>query len=220
VLTVIPTKSVAFSSSNLAYAPDARQPLDDHGNPIQPNIEFGAGPSNLSPEQFQPGLTLGLTSDTPSVMHAIRRLSNAPKALWENKTFDPNGVPNVDPSKALTQSTIPDALVGLTLIPYTSNVDYTRSVPLESLLFTLDDIEPFAWSPGVPPTTDPFTDQTVAGTIAAPAVNKVRGMLLGALAAQGVIVDTTVDVSRLANPDNDDLQAAPRLQLLGEQAAA
>ena len=92
-------------------------------------------------------------------------------------------------------------------------------MPLESLHFTLDDnVQPFAWSPGIAPTSDTFTGQTVAGTITAAAVDGVRSLLLGAMAAQGVTVGTTVDVANLAHPANNDLQAAPRLRLLGEQA--
>lgn len=68
----------------------------------------------------------------------------------------------------------------------------------------------------MPPEGDRFTGQTVAGTIADPAVAGVRGALLGALAAQGVTVSTTVDVSQLAGPATTGLQAAPRLRLLGE----
>lgn len=228
VLTVIPNKSATFAKdpdlptlANVAWAPDARQPLDSSGKPIAPNQAFGAGPANVSPDNFQPTLALTVTSQEDSTFHAVRRFLNAPKALWENKAFDQQtGVPQVDPQTALTQGTIANALVGLTLIPYLDRADRLLPIPLESLLFTLDTMQPFAWSPGVPPTADPFTGETVAGTITAPAVATVRSALLGALAAQGVAVSAAVDVSRLENPANDDLQAAPRLRLLGEQAAA
>jgi hypothetical protein len=93
-------------------------------------------------------------------------------------------------------------------------------VPLESLLSSRDGQQSFGWSPGVPPSSDPFTDQTVAGTIIAPAVAGVRRALLDALAGLGVTVTTTVDVSRLAREATTDLQAAPRLRLLGEARQA
>lgn len=232
VLTVIPSKAVVFSpyqpdpkqpaQTNLTWADDAQQPHNADGTLTAINTDFGVGPSQITPMQFQPSLTLKMASPEDEVLLAIRRFTNAPKALWENKTYDPHGVPQVDPSTALTQSGIPNALVGLTLVPYVTEPDILpRAVPLDSLLFTLDDnVQPFAWSPGIAPTRDTFTDQTVPGTIIAATVAGVRSLLLGAMAAQGVTAATTVDVTSLAHPANNDLQAAPRLRLLGEQALA
>jgi hypothetical protein len=229
VLTVIPSKAVTFQPDpvdpdkdhqkfeNLSLAPDSEQPQGPDKKAITPATGFGAGPAGLAPAGFQPKLTLALRSGTTSVLHAYRRLGNAPKALWEHKSFDPGrGVPRVDPATGLTDATIPDALTGLTLIPYLDQADWTRPVPEESLLSSRGGRLPFGWSPGLPPEGDPFTGETVAGSIAAPAVAGVRGALLGALAAQGVAVSTTVDVSRLAGPATTGLQAAPRLRLLGE----
>ena len=227
LLTLIPNKVVTFDpdpkthKTNIAWAPDAQQPADKNGNPIEPNNDFGVGPVNLLPDQFQPKLELSLASPEDSVLQAIRRLTNAPKALWENKTFDAHGVPQVDPKTGLKESTIPHALIGLTLIPCVAPPDHTLPIPLDSLLFTLSGpIRPFAWSPGMAPTADWFTHQTVADTIAAPEVASVRGALLCALEAQGVCVNTAVNVAGLTNPANNDLQADPRLRLLGEQTPA
>jgi hypothetical protein len=164
-------------------------------------------------------LTLSLSSPTTSAVRAYRQVSSAPKALWENKRFDPQtGVPQVNPATGLTEATIPDVLTGLTLIPYLDRPDRTLPVPLESLLFSPDGRQPFAWSPAVPPDSDPFTDQTVADTIANPGVAAVRTALLDALAGQHVTVNTTVDVARLASEATTDLQAPPRLRLLGGPA--
>lgn len=222
VLTVIPSKHVVFGpDQNITYAPDSEQPADKDGKAIQPNTDFGAGPAALSPAAFQPTLTLAVSSPASSVLRAYRRFGNAPKALWENKSFDQaTGVPQVDPATGLTQATIPDALTGLILLPFSDRQDRTLPIPLDSLLFRLDAEERFAWSPGVPPASDPFTNQTVAGTIGTPALAAVRSTLLAALAGQGVTVTTTVDVSRLASLATTDLQAAPRLRLLGEPPAA
>jgi hypothetical protein len=229
VLTVIPSKLVAFETDpdpgqrglvNVAYAPDSEQPAGSDHKPIDPASDFGAGPAGLPSASFQPKLTLSVSSPTTSILHAYRRFTGAPKALWENKSFDHNGVPHVDPKQGLTDSTIPNALTGLTLIPFLDRPDRTLPVPLESLLFTLDAEEAFAWSGATPPASDPFTDQTVAGTIATTTVAAVRNALLGALAGQGVSVSTSVDVSRLADPARTDLEAAPRLRLLGEPPTA
>jgi hypothetical protein len=225
VLTVIPSKNVVFDPdpdphqpglSNLGYAPDAEQPADQDGNPIVPNTGFGVGPAGLAPAAFQPKLTLKLSSAAPSVLRAYRRFSNAPKAFWEYKEFDPDhGVPQVDPATGLTEATIGDTLTGLTLVPYLDRADRTLPVPLDPLLVTLAAWETFGWSPATPPATDPFGDQTVAGTITTGSVPAVRSALLGALAGQGVTVTTAVDVSRLGSAATTDLEAAPRLRLLG-----
>jgi hypothetical protein len=223
VRTVIPSKHVVFQPDpdpsrpglvNLAYAPDSEQPLDKNGNPIVPNTDFGVGPAGLPAADFQPEIALELSSPTTSVLHAYRRFANAPKALWEKKNFD-NGVPVVDPATGLTEATIPDALTGLALIPYLDREDRTVPVPLESLLATRGRDKTFGWSPGLPPASNPFTDQTVAGTIGTPVVTAVRRALLDAVAGQGLTVDPDVNVSRLASPATTDLQAPPRLRLLG-----
>jgi hypothetical protein len=231
VLTVIPNKDVVYDPDpdprlpgfvNLAYAPDSEQPHNADGQLIVPATDFGAGPAGVRPGDFTPVLSLSLASAEESVLHAYRQFSGAPKALWENKTFDTggHGVPQVNPSTVMTESTIPDTLTGLTLIPYLDRPDRTLPVPVESLLFTLDAEENFAWSPGAPPASDPFTGQTVAGTIGAAPVAGVRTALLEALNGQGVAVDTTVNVARLASPSSTDLEAPPRLRLLGGPAAA
>jgi len=221
VLTVIPSKQITLAEDpdrpgfhNLAWAP--QQPTRG-GAPITPNTAFGCGPANLSPAAFQPGLTLSLASQEDSVFHATQQLASAPKALWQNQTFTSHGVPRIDPKTGLVDTTIPDTLAGVALVPYLDRPDHTTPVPLSSLLYTLDDVQPFAWSPGVPPTSDPFTDQTVAGTIATPIVTAVRTTLLEALAGQGIAIDAVVSIAELANPGGDDLQAAPRLRLLGQQ---
>ena len=224
VLTLIPSKDVIFTTKGevrLECAPAAEQPKDPHGNPIVPATDFGVGPVGIPADLFTPQLTLTVSSPASSVLHAYRRLTNAPKALWEDKKRFEHGVPLVDPASGLTRATIPDTLTGFTLIPHLDSADILVAVPLESLLSTLTAPEqPFAWSPGVPPASDSFTDETVADTIAAPGVTDVRDLLLDALAGQGVTVSTAVDVSGLASTATAGYQVSPRLRLLGEQPAA
>ncbi len=224
ILTVVPSKNVVLSPdpaspdvSNLQWAPDNQQPHNPDGSVIAPNLDFGVGPVNIAPADFQPELTISVNGPADTTFDVVRRFSNAPKALWERKSFDAHGTPLVDPSSGLTQATISNALVGLTLQPNAPRPDRTLPVPLESLLFNLDDIETFAASPGIPPDSNPFTDQTVAGTITAPAVEAVRLALLFAIAAQGMPVSSAVDVSALAHLGGNELEAAPVLRLLGEQ---
>ena len=242
VIFVIPVKSATFEAdpqvpgfANLLWAPDSMQPVDGSGTvivpagwlgadgkPIDPSTDFGVGPANIAAADFKPALTLSLAAgaDQRSKLLAVRQLTNAPKALWEQKSFDANGVPQVDPAKALTESSVANALIGLKLIPKVDPPDFTRPIPLEALLFTLDGVEPFAWSTGAAPASDPFASETVAGTIAAAGPTRVRSAMVGALAGQGVILDSAIDVSRLANPAGNELSETPRLRLLGEQKGA
>jgi hypothetical protein len=220
VITQIPVKQTTFSG---AVSLASQQPTDSQGNPIEPNTNFGVGPAAILPADFQPELTLTLTVEpkTESQLAAVYRLGNSPKALWENKTFDGNGVPQVDPGKALTDATVTNTLQGYTLIPVVTPPDHTLPIPVEALLFDLDvaHIQPFAWSTPTVPTTDPFTTETVASTINTAGVTGVRNQLLVALQQQGITLNPQINVASLANPANNDLMAPPRLRLLGEQKA-
>ena len=222
VLTVIPAKSVELtgcgdSVNNLFFAHDSQQPSDVAGNQIPFTSDFGVGPANIKPCDFDSSLKVSMNSPENTSLRAAYRLANVPKGLWECKDFNEHGVPKVDPATALTQASKPNALVGLTLVPMVKPPDCTRPVDLESLLFTYGESQPYAWSPGIPPAGNPFTNETVAGTIEASAVESVRDVLLSALAVQGVTVEKAIDVSSLSKQGNNDLQAAPRLRLLGAQ---
>lgn len=218
VLTLIPSKSTTFSG-NVSLGP--QQPTDGHGNEIQPNLEFGAGPAGIQPPDFQPTLAVDVTTVEESSFDAVRRLSNSPKALWENKTFDSNGVPQTDPTTALSATTVPNTLQGYDLVPTVVPPDHTLPIPLETLLFTLDEhIQSFSWSTPTVATTDSFSSQTVAGTINTSTVNGVRNQLLNAILQQGISLNPQINVASLADPANNDLLAAPLLRLLGEQRAA
>lgn len=218
VTTAIPFKSATWGGI-ASQAPDAQQPHDASGALIQPNTSFSAGIAGIAAGDFNPALSIQVESGEDSSLLGVRVLRNAPKALWETKNFS-NGVPQEDPATALTQTTIPNALSGFVLIPEAPEPDHTLEIPLPVLEFTLEDVQPFAWSTPAYATTDPFTTQTVAGTITSPAVAGVRAAILGALAGQSLPVDTSVAVQGLANPANNDLMAAPALRLLGEQRAA
>lgn len=215
VTTLIPAKDTTWKGI-AQLAPDAMQPHDDSGQPIAPNTSFSGGISGISADDFQPTLTIDVESVEDSTLYGVRVLRNAPKALWETKSFQ-NGVPQIDPATGLTDTTIPDTLGGYVLIPEVPVPDQTLPVALDVLEFTREDQIPFTWSTPTYATTDPFGSETVAGTITDPHVATVREVTLAALAGQGLVVDTTLDVAGLADPANDDLMAAPVLSLLGEQ---
>ena len=217
VTTAIPFKVPAFAG-NVALAPDAMQPQDENHKPIVPNTSFSGGAAGIAAKDFNPKLTLQLDATEDSQVVAVNLLRNAPKALWDTKQFS-NGVPQLDPSTGLTDSTLPNVLQGYSLVPVVPDPDHTLEIPLESLEFTLQDTIGFAWSAPTWPTTDTLAGKTVAGTITDPAIANIRGDLLTAIEALGFDIEAEIDVASLEFPENNDLMAAPRLSLLGEQSA-
>lgn len=221
VTSVIPTKGDPRCVGYVEIAPDNQQPHDGQGNLIQPNENFGAGPAGIQPAAFNPAFTLEVDTETDSVFLAVRMLNNSSKALWENKTFDPNtGVPQVDPSTGLTETTLPNTQQGFLLVPTVPTPDHTLPIPLPALEWNLDAVINFNWSNPTYPTSDSFSTQTVASTINTPTVSNARSQLLNAVGGQGLTINSSVNVSSLSNPANNDLLAAPPLRLLGEQKGA
>ena len=215
VSTTIPFKEATFKGI-AEIAPDAQQPHDMQGNLIPVNKAFSAGIAGIAAADFNPALTIDVESGEDSTLYGVRVLRNAPKALWETKNFS-NGVPQVDPSTGLTNSTVPNTLGGFVLIPEAPDADVTLDVPLPLLEFTLEAVQPYSWSAPTFATTDTFTTQTVANTITDPSVSKVRSALLSALANQSITIDTSVAVDSLADSTNNDLMAEPTRRLLGEE---
>ena len=222
VLTLIPSKHADARSDPCLALLESEQPIGKDGKTIIPATEFGAGRAGLVPAAFQPTLTLTLTvsPSADSVLHAYRRFTNAPKALWEHKSFD-NGVPRVDPASGLTQATIPNALTGFTLIPYLDREVLRPSRPRLSRCCsrTMRRNNGSAGARARRPHLTRSPIRRWRGTIATPGVADVRAALLDALRDQDVRVTTAVDVSGLARATAGD-QVAPRLRLLGEQRAA
>lgn len=217
VHTVIPSKQTELTGV-LAMAPDAQQPHDANGNLIVANVDFGAGPSAIAANDFQPTLKLDMASTEESQFLAVRNFADAPKALWEVKEFDANGVPKTDPTTALTAATVTDTLKGYDLLPFVTPPDHLLPIPKEALEYTIDEqIQHFSWSDPICATSDPFTDQTVAATIAAAPVPTVRDALFAAMLDQLLDIDTTLDLGGLATPGSNDLMAEPHMRLLGEQ---
>ncbi|HEY5981820.1 MAG TPA: DUF6603 domain-containing protein [Microlunatus sp.] len=203
--TAIPTKEWTFSS-NVSLKPQS---------PV-PNTDFGAGPVGLSDTAFTSTHTITITSAEVSTFHAGPLLSNVPTALWQKRDFDAHGVPKaVDP---LNSTTLDRVAVGFTLTPVVTPPDHTLPIKIADLEYTIaDPIKPFTWTDATAPITDPFTDQTVWGTITATGPASVRHELLAVMAEEGWPLPTTVDVSELSSPATYDLIADPVLRLLGEQ---
>jgi hypothetical protein len=203
--TAIPTKTWTFSS-NVTLAPDGPTP----------NTEFGVGPVGLAPPALTSNHTVIIATDEDSTFLAAPALSNVPTALWQQRDFDSHGVPTgVDP---LNDTTLDGVAVGFTLTPVVTPPDHTLPIKITDLEYTIaDPTKRFDWTDAIAPITDPFTDQTVWGTISATGPAGVRQQLINTMAAEGWAVPTEVNVSELSSQESYDLAANPALRLLGEQ---
>ena len=143
VSTTIPFKTTTWKGI-AKVAPDPMQPHDKDGHVLDFNTSFSAGIAGISANDFTPDLAIDVESAEDSTLFGVRLLRNAPKALWETKSFA-NGVPQVDPATAMTQSTIPNAPGGYVLIPEVEKPDQTLDVPLDVLEFTREDKIQFTW---------------------------------------------------------------------------
>ncbi|WP_051324775.1 DUF6603 domain-containing protein [Candidatus Solirubrobacter pratensis] len=203
--SAIPTKDWTFSP-NVTLAPDA---------PV-PNTDFGVGPVGVGSGELTSTHTIEIVSTEDSEFHADPVVRNVPAALWRQRQFDSHGVPvGVDP---LNGTTVDGVAVGFTITPFVKPPDHTLPIKLVDLEYTIaDPIKPFAWTDAIAPETDPFTDQTVWGTIAAAGPASVRSALVAAIASEGRAMPKTIDVSELSTQAAYDLVANPVLRLLGEQ---
>lgn len=180
--------------------------------------DFGVGPTGTPATAFSPKHDVQIRTDQTGMQFlGTPDTANVAKAFWEKRDFDRNGVPvGVNP---VEETTIPGVATGLHLVPVVPPPHYTLPIPLEELLYTEDEtkIQDFSWSPAIGPTTDPFTDETVWGTITSPPAQSIRAALVSAIAAEGMTVPGTIDVSELATEAAFDLLEPPVLRLLGEQ---
>ncbi len=198
--SAIPATDWRFSG-NIELGPDG---------PV-PNTDFGVGPVGLDSGALESVHAVDITAGS---FRAEPVLRNVPAALWRKPDFDRNGVPiGLDP---LNDTTVDGVAVGFTFAPAAGQPRHTLPIRIENLQYTPVG-RTFTWSDAIAPRTDPFRDETVWDTIAAPGPATVRSQLIAAMAAEGWRVPDRVDVSELAIRAVYDLAANPALRLLGEQ---
>lgn len=215
VVSNIPIKTWQFLSSDIQLAPDTDQP-QANGAAITPNPNFGVGPADISATTFASNLTLACETEEDSQFDAVYALANIPKAMWEQRSFDANGVPqNVDP---LNDTTIKNVLSGFTLVPTVPAPDHLPPIPLQNLQYTIDPaLQAMHWSTPVVQTGNPFSNQqTVQNTIASDRAAANRAAMIAAATRAGFAVSPDVDVSSLANVATSYLLAPTVLRYLGE----
>lgn len=224
----IPVKESSATFGGLVMlAPASLQPQDANGQEIKPNDDFGVGPAGIDHADFTPTLTISITpvqvkedadSDTPT-LQAVRILQNAPNSLWKKIGFDSHGVPQAgDP---LNDTSIPNVIVGYTLIPVPQTPDHTLPINIQYLLYTLGPkIQPFSWSTAFVPDADSFTGEAVEETIAATTAVNNRSALLPVLQGFFPTLTTSPDVDSLTSTSTSGLLHEPVLSLIGEEKSA
>jgi len=173
-----------------------------------------AAPTDPStPPAFSSALSLTAKSSEDSIILVDRILSAVPKAVWEQRDRDGNGVPQIaDP---LNDTVLPNVLTGAQLTPKAPCPQRSLAVPIQWLQYTTDsDKPPLAWSQPVLLDSDTFNDETVHGTIAAAAPN--RAQLIAAINRAGFAVDAQPEVGALADAGSGALLAPPALRYLVE----
>lgn len=201
--SVIPLKKYVFPEKTVTVP-----------SPVAYTTDFGVGPAGIAAADFTSTLTVTVTTESHSVFTAGMTLGNVPKSFWEKREFDNHGVPvGVDP---VGDTTIIGALTGFTLVPTPPAPGQTLPIDDSALRYTTDP-QPrhLGWSAATVQTADPFTNQTVAATIAAAPATQNRPSLLAAIARQGLAVSQTPEVLLLAETASY-LHPQPQLRYLGE----
>lgn len=212
VASTIPMTAVAVlkDDGNVTLETDPH----DHG---QANTNIGVGPSQIAPTDFTSVLTITASANEPTeaTIYATQTLGGVPKAVWEQRNLDSNGVPSgVDP---LNNTVLAGALKGYALNPKVPDPQKSLPIPLRYLQFTdVGPPVPLAWSAPSPAQSDPFSDETVHGTIADSLATANRTAMISAIQIAKFDVDAAIDITALADAASGSLLAAPRLRYLGE----
>lgn len=206
------TTQTAIPAKRLEY----RGKVSAAAGAAEPNTRFGIGPTGTPDGAFASTHAVTVESDQEASFAATPLLRNVPKALWEKRDFDRNGVPvGVDP---VADTTIDGVAVGCTLAGVGSDPGHTLPIPLRYLDYTTaEQVEPLLFSTPTAPSRDPFRGETVWGTVDAPLARGNRERLVAAAAAAGMELPARVDVRELTSRTTAGLQASPALRLLGEQ---
>lgn len=187
------------------------------GNGEQPNTDFGVGPTGTDHKKFSSIYTISIVPDDnqDSIFKAVRILSNVPRALWEKKIFDGNGVPKgID----LSNPTIKNVLVGYKISPDVHEPDRTLPIYEEKLKYSNDNTRDFEQIDPSTEESDNFSpDDTVSSTIDSYRAKSNRLWFLNVMNLSNLPGPKDIDVSNLANYDY--LIMPPMLRLLGEQKA-
>lgn len=196
--------------------------LDSQGNALlqpDPNDKsqwtsaIAVGPSQIQQGAFSASLTVTAWANEDTTFDATRLVGPVPRAIWEARALN-HGVPSVNP---MSDTVIPDALTGISIVPVTPTGQQTLPIEMQYLRYTNEGLRiPLPWSGPSVFTTDPFTDETVHGTIGTAIPTGNRAAMIAAINRAKFSVPVAVDVSALANAQSGSLMARPMLRYLVE----
>jgi hypothetical protein len=191
---------------------------------------FGVGPVGVADGDLSSTHTITITKvgnaayDAQPNMSVTPVTASVPRAPWSKAmSLDLVRSPNIGAVNSTT-STIPGLVTGFVLQPSVTPSDSTP-IPfnISDLQLSTDPTQPqFSWASPTIPTNDTF-DQTQAFSSfqsSLTGADAARTGILKFLAAQGVPVNTTVDVTDLAASADQVLLHAPLLSYLGEEPTA
>jgi hypothetical protein len=208
VATTIPLKTYTLTAPHIVPA--------DADKGVTPNQDFGIGPTSTTSDDLASSIVITATTNETSVFDAFMNRAATPKAVWEKRDLDGNGVPqNVDP---VNGTTISNVLTGFDLVPTVPPPKHSLPIDLINLQFTTDlQMQTLAWSVPAVQTSDPFTPaQTVVSTIGGDRAKGNRSALIDSINRSGFAVRGDIDVATLADPAATYLLASPALRYLGE----
>jgi len=218
-----------FHLSTWTSAPSKAASFTGAGSPqsvAAVNTDFDIGPMGVDSAHFASTHTVVIAKrDGELAADDIRVdvapiLTTLPAATWSRLAALEPSLAQLNDKAART---IANALTGLSISAKTDNPDVT---PLPISLDTLrhDDGQKqrqVRWATPTVPTTTGYAGKppmpTFSAALTNPAVATARADILAALAAQGVPVATSVDVSHLAASAADTLLSAPVLSVLGAE---
>ena len=177
--------------------------------------DIAVGPSAIAAGDFVSTLTVMAWSNEDTTFYATRTIGGVPKAVWQVRALDRHGIPSgVDP---MAETLIEDGLVGLVIMPQVPAGQKTLPIAIRNLQYTdAGPRVPLPWSDPTVFSVDPFTDQSVHATIAAPVPSGNRAAMIAAVNRGGFAVTTAIDVATLADADSGALLAPPILRYLVE----
>lgn len=211
IKSVIPLKSRSNSSEPGTLS------IDWPAVPGDPslNTEFGVGPTFTPNEKFASELMVALYSQKACNAFDARPIfDSVPKALWEYREPQDNGIPKISSGTA----TITDVMTGFRLIPKKPvPPEQLPPMKMKLLLFSRSDAVTFDWKfPVIPPGTAYPCETTVWNTVAGPEATINRPLLLGAAQSLGFHITSIVDVEPLTSKAQSELLDIPSFRRPGE----
>jgi hypothetical protein len=194
---------------------------DEHNNAVSTpvpgswNTDLGIGPMGVPVGGLAVSLSIGIIAPSAGdedVWVSQPVTGQIASGLWSNTT-----------NTMSTEGTIPDALIGVSLVPTPPQPATTSAIDIKLLLYNPSPPVGWNWSGPDIVDTDPYGGENAMSELQSslidPGVAAIRTSWINSLIAQGFALDNNVQVSNFATDANDLLLSAPALRLAGEEKA-